>query len=150
MTSRAQPLPQGSEQAHVMRHGFISRRRAFSRPTLYTPSSTTRTPPARQPTCESSAGIYQLMSERNGKEPVPLDPTLDFFAGTVAGVAALLVGHPFDTVKVRFQNPATASKYQSTFHAFATIAREERVLGLYKGVTSPLVRPFHTPPRMRN
>ncbi|KAA1470274.1 mitochondrial carrier [Dentipellis sp. KUC8613] len=78
------------------------------------------------------------MSERNGKEPVPLDPTLDFFAGTVAGVAALLVGHPFDTVKVRFQNPATASKYRSTFHAFATIAREERVLGLYKGVTSPL------------
>ncbi|KAH7920911.1 carnitine/acyl carnitine carrier [Leucogyrophana mollusca] len=70
---------------------------------------------------------------------VDLNPTIDFIAGTVAGIAGLLVSHPFDTVKVRFQNPDTSAKYRSTFHALVTIAREERFRGLYKGVTSPLV-----------
>ncbi|KAF8840379.1 hypothetical protein BDN67DRAFT_646140 [Paxillus ammoniavirescens] len=94
---------------------------------------------------------------------VDLDPTVDFIAGTAAGthfgvasiavspfhfgrnsdvitlgVVGLLVAHPFDTVKVRFQNPAIYSKYNSTFNAFSTIVREERFQGLYKGVVSPL------------
>ncbi|KAF9224115.1 mitochondrial carrier [Gyrodon lividus] len=69
---------------------------------------------------------------------VDLDPTVDFAAGTAAGVVGLLVAHPFDTVKVRFQNPAIYSKYRSTFNAFTTIVREERFMGLYKGVVSPL------------
>ena len=43
-------------------------------------------------------------------------------------------------MKVRFQSPAIASKYTSTFQAIDTIIREERFIGLYKGVTSPLVR----------
>lgn len=75
-------------------------------------------------------------------------------------MASLVVGFPFDTgarfifpswrsvlmpcnlpaVKVRFQSPAIAGKYHTTFGAIATIVREERVLGLYKGITSPLVR----------
>ncbi|THH16686.1 hypothetical protein EW146_g3997 [Bondarzewia mesenterica] len=86
---------------------------------------------------------------------VELDPTLDFFAGTVAGMAALSQGrrraaesnpasntHP---VKVRFQNPSIYLKYRSTFHALSTIVREERFLGLYKGITAPLVRPIPSP-----
>jgi hypothetical protein len=43
------------------------------------------------------------------------------------------------TVKVRFQSPAVAGKYRSTFHAITTIMQEERFIGLYKGITSPLV-----------
>lgn len=73
-----------------------------------------------------------------GEGQVELNPTIDFVAGTVAGVASLIVGFPFDTVKVRFQSPAIASKYTSTFQAIATIIREERFIGLYKGITSPL------------
>ncbi|KIM39611.1 hypothetical protein M413DRAFT_193953 [Hebeloma cylindrosporum] len=76
------------------------------------------------------------MSSNDGA--VELNPTVDFIAGTVAGVASLVVGFPFDTVKVRFQSPAIAGKYHSTFHAIATIIREERFVGLYKGITSPL------------
>ncbi|OBZ73825.1 Mitochondrial basic amino acids transporter [Grifola frondosa] len=68
-----------------------------------------------------------------------LDPTLDFFAGTVAGMAALTVGFPFDTVKVRFQDPVIATKYRSTFNAFFKIMREERVRGLYRGIAAPLM-----------
>jgi len=77
----------------------------------------------------------------------------------VKGIASLVVGFPFDTgmfifrlltlfaefpgfciqVKVKFQSPAIAGKYHSTFHAITTIIREERFIGLYKGITSPLV-----------
>ncbi len=36
-------------------------------------------------------------------------------------------------------------KYRSTMHALGTIVKEERFIGLYKGITSPLVcRPCHT------
>ncbi|KAJ8515679.1 hypothetical protein ONZ45_g6917 [Pleurotus djamor] len=70
--------------------------------------------------------------------PQELDPTVDFIAGTVAGAAGLVVGFPFDTVKVRFQSPQIAGRYRSTIHAFGTIIREEKFFGLYKGVTSPL------------
>jgi len=69
---------------------------------------------------------------------VALNPTIDFIAGTAAGVAGLVVGFPFDTVKVRFQNPAVASKYHSTIHAITSIVREERFVGLYKGIMAPL------------
>jgi hypothetical protein len=42
-------------------------------------------------------------------------------------------------VKVRFQNPEIAGKYSSTFHAITTIIKEERFIGLFKGINSPLV-----------
>ncbi|PBK60609.1 mitochondrial carrier, partial [Armillaria solidipes] len=67
-----------------------------------------------------------------------LNPLLDFFAGTISGIAGLVVGYPFDTVKVRFQNPEMTGKYRSTMHALATIIKEERFIGMYKGITSPL------------
>jgi len=84
-------------------------------------------------------------------------------------MAGLIVGFPFDTsecniqswgnylrlkwlctlftilpciAKVRFQDPTMAGRYHSTLHAIATIIREERFIGLYKGITSPLVRPL--------
>ncbi|KAI0693388.1 mitochondrial carrier [Cerioporus squamosus] len=81
------------------------------------------------------------MSESKQTRGTEISPALDFFAGTMAGMAAVVVGYPFDTVKVRFQNPQTASRYRSATHAFFTIVREERIRGLYRGITAPLVRP---------
>ncbi|KAG2359210.1 mitochondrial carrier domain-containing protein [Suillus spraguei] len=89
---------------------------------------------------------------------VDLNPTTDFIAGTTAGrkfavvnlnghrfndlsfpgIVGLLIAHPFDTVKVRLQNPDLSSRYHSVSHAFATIIKEERFSGLYKGIASPL------------
>ncbi|KAM0752086.1 carnitine/acyl carnitine carrier [Meredithblackwellia eburnea MCA 4105] len=78
------------------------------------------------------------MSDSSGEKPI--DPKLDFFAGTVAGVASLLCGHPFDTVKVRLQCQETgAPAYRNAWHAFLSIIKEEKVSGLYKGVTSPML-----------
>ncbi|GAA6008502.1 uncharacterized protein JCM10292_006945 [Rhodotorula paludigena] len=79
----------------------------------------------------------------------PVSPALDFAAGTVAGIASLFTGHPFDTVKVRLQTqprPARAVQanaatekpaelyYRNAGHAFARVVREEGMAGLYKGV----------------
>ncbi|CDZ98022.1 Mitochondrial carrier protein [Phaffia rhodozyma] len=66
-------------------------------------------------------------------------PVLDFFAGTAGGVAGVVVGHPFDTVKVRFQNPAFSGQYTSTFAALRLIAKKEKFRGLYRGVVSPII-----------
>ncbi|XP_044929603.1 mitochondrial basic amino acids transporter isoform X1 [Mustela lutreola] len=65
---------------------------------------------------------------------------LDFLAGCAGGVAGVLVGHPFDTVKVRLQvqNPEKP-QYRGTLHCFQSIIKQESVLGLYKGLGSPLM-----------
>ena len=128
-------------------------------------------------------------------EPPPPSALVDFIAGTAAGVASLLAGHPFDTIKTRLQaqshshSPSSPSPspspspsasasasssrladtrpllpkhalahahtikpvssralthastpiYRNATHAFHVIVRQERFIGLYKGVTSPLL-----------
>jgi len=64
----------------------------------------------------------------------------DFIAGTVAGIAKTLVGHPFNTVKVRLQTqPTNPPKYNGGLDCFRKTLAEEGVKGLYKGMSSPLV-----------
>ncbi|PRW60530.1 mitochondrial carrier [Chlorella sorokiniana] len=63
----------------------------------------------------------------------------DSFAGTVGGIAVTMVGHPFDTVKVRLQTqPTTNPIYSGAIDCFRKTLQWEGVPGLYKGVTSPL------------
>ncbi|XP_008152994.1 mitochondrial basic amino acids transporter isoform X2 [Eptesicus fuscus] len=65
---------------------------------------------------------------------------LDFLAGCAGGVAGVLVGHPFDTVKVRLQVQSLEKpQYRGTVHCFQSIIKQESVLGLYKGMGSPLM-----------
>ncbi|CAE6513438.1 unnamed protein product [Rhizoctonia solani] len=68
-----------------------------------------------------------------------IGPITDFVAGTVGGMVGLAVGFPFDTIKVRLQHPETTSRYRNSMTALATIIREERVAGLFKGISSPMV-----------
>ncbi|KAK5168902.1 carnitine transporter [Saxophila tyrrhenica] len=63
----------------------------------------------------------------------------DFVAGGVGGVCAVVVGHPFDLVKVRLQT-AEKGVYNGAFDVVRkTVAREGMVRGLYAGVSAPLV-----------
>lgn len=63
----------------------------------------------------------------------------DFVAGGVGGVFAVVVGHPFDLVKVRLQT-SEAGVYKGAIDCVTkTIAREGAVRGLYAGVSAPLV-----------
>ncbi|XP_054710512.1 mitochondrial basic amino acids transporter-like [Uloborus diversus] len=64
---------------------------------------------------------------------------VDFFAGCLGGCAGVLVGHPFDTVKVRLQTQDCNNKiYRGTFHCISTIIKQESYQGLYKGMSSPM------------
>ncbi|KAI9468911.1 MAG: mitochondrial carrier domain-containing protein [Benjaminiella poitrasii] len=66
--------------------------------------------------------------------------TLDsFLSGLVGGLAGLAVGHPFDTVKVRLQSRELASRYKGTWNCFVTTVKQEKFIGLYKGMASPAV-----------
>ncbi|KAJ0413660.1 mitochondrial carrier domain-containing protein [Aspergillus carlsbadensis] len=62
-----------------------------------------------------------------------------FAAGGVGGVCAVVVGHPFDLVKVRLQT-AEKGVYSGAIDVVKrTIAREGLMRGLYAGVSAPLV-----------
>ncbi|KAL8663126.1 MAG: hypothetical protein Q9202_004163 [Teloschistes flavicans] len=62
-----------------------------------------------------------------------------FAAGGVGGICAVVVGHPFDLVKVRLQT-AEKGVYTGAIDVVRrTVAREGLVRGLYAGVSAPLV-----------
>lgn len=57
----------------------------------------------------------------------------------MTGCAGLLVGHPFDTVKIHlqtqdFRNP----QYRGVYHCLKSIIVKDTVRGLYRGLSSPL------------
>jgi solute carrier family 25 carnitine/acylcarnitine transporter 20/29 len=65
---------------------------------------------------------------------------VDIFAGTIAGINVTIVGHPFDTLKVRLQTqPTDKPIYNGLVDCFKKTIKWEGVQGLYKGVQSPIV-----------
>jgi hypothetical protein len=70
---------------------------------------------------------------------------LDLAAGTAAGTAQLLVGHPFDTIKVKLQSQALSNaqvagsaQYRGPLDAARTTVTKEGLRGLYRGMAAPL------------
>lgn len=56
-------------------------------------------------------------------------------SGTVGGIAVCLVGHPFDTLKVRLQTqPVDRPVYKGLSDCFFKTLKWEGIGGLYKGV----------------
>lgn len=55
------------------------------------------------------------------------------------GCAGVLVGHPFDTIKVHIQTQDHRNPlYKGTLDCFKKIIKKESVGGLYRGMTSPM------------
>eukprot|EP00475_Leptophrys_vorax_P026188 TRINITY_DN3679_c0_g1_i4.p1 TRINITY_DN3679_c0_g1~~TRINITY_DN3679_c0_g1_i4.p1 ORF type:complete len:281 (-),score=79.48 TRINITY_DN3679_c0_g1_i4:809-1651(-) len=69
-------------------------------------------------------------------KPKEISAIHDFLAGTVAGVILTLVGHPFDTVKVRLQ---TSTVFFSGIDCAMRTVRLEGPKALYRGMSGPLV-----------
>ena len=64
---------------------------------------------------------------------------LDYFAGCVGGGAGIVVGYPLDTVKVHMQTQDYKNpKYKGSWHCFRTLLANESVVGLYRGISSPM------------
>lgn len=67
----------------------------------------------------------------------------DLTAGTVGGAAQLVVGHPFDTIKVKLQSQPTPPPGKPPLYAGAVDAVRQTLAaegprGLYKGMGAPL------------
>jgi len=64
----------------------------------------------------------------------------DITAGTFGGISICLVGHPFDTVKVRLQTQQSSNRlYAGVFDCVKKTYQWEGLGGFYKGVGSPIV-----------
>ncbi|OEL26752.1 Mitochondrial carnitine/acylcarnitine carrier-like protein [Dichanthelium oligosanthes] len=71
------------------------------------------------------------------------DVAKDLTAGTVGGAAQLVVGHPFDTIKVKLQSqptppPGQPPRYAGAADAVRQTLAAEGPRGLYKGMGAPL------------
>jgi len=63
----------------------------------------------------------------------------DFLAGCVGGVAQIVAGHPFDTLKVRLQTQEPGqTRFKGPIDCLLKTVREEGVKGLYKGMAPPI------------
>ncbi|RKO84563.1 mitochondrial carrier domain-containing protein, partial [Blyttiomyces helicus] len=72
-----------------------------------------------------------------GDKPEPqMDNAKSVISGGFAGIASVLVGHPFDTLKVRLQ---TSNEYKGIADCFKQTIKRDGPLGLYKGMMSPLI-----------
>ncbi|CAK7231855.1 carrier protein ymc1 [Sporothrix eucalyptigena] len=72
----------------------------------------------------------------DAKEGSGLQTAKDLFSGAVGGVAQVLIGQPFDIVKVRLQ---TSSAYPNALSAATAIWKSEGPLAFYKGTLTPLL-----------
>ncbi|CEO95967.1 Mitochondrial carrier protein [Plasmodiophora brassicae] len=65
---------------------------------------------------------------------------VDIAAGSAGGLLAALVGHPFDTIKVRLQTqPTNPPLYTGFLDCVRQTASGEGLLGFYKGLQSPVI-----------
>lgn len=62
----------------------------------------------------------------------------DFAAGSVSGVAGMLIEYPFDTVKVLLQTYG-GTTYSGYADCIAKVFRQDGVAGFYRGVTARLI-----------
>ncbi|PNP44590.1 hypothetical protein TGAMA5MH_03720 [Trichoderma gamsii] len=65
-----------------------------------------------------------------------LQTAKDLFSGAVGGIAQVLIGQPFDIVKVRLQ---TSTQYAGALEAATSIYKHEGALAFYKGTLTPLI-----------
>ncbi|PVV03896.1 hypothetical protein BB560_001603 [Smittium megazygosporum] len=74
-------------------------------------------------------------------QPKPKVPFFvrEFVSGTVGGWALVVVGHPFDTIKVRIQTQPSPPIYKNAIDCLQKTVSKEGFSGLYKGAASPLL-----------
>lgn len=91
-------------------------------------------------TTTSAANGYVEMAELNSlpKAPLLTQGHKDVLAGTVGGIAQVLVGQPLDILKVRLQTSPVGT-YTGMVDCASRIIRNEGPLAFYKGTLTPLL-----------
>lgn len=89
----------------------------------------------------------QLDSNSNTNTPSKYDKILavvyprirSFISGTCSGIAKCIVGHPFDTIKVRMQTEGFHGRFGGSFHTLSKTISEEGIFAIYKGASLPMI-----------
>ena len=90
-------------------------------------------------TSPSSPSSSSSSSASASSSPSPPSQLRNLVSGGVGGICAVLVGHPFDLVKVRMQTAERGTYKSAADVVRKTVAREGMARGLYAGVSAPLV-----------
>ena len=69
-----------------------------------------------------------------------MNQTLSVLTGATAGATESFVVVPFELVKIRLQDKASAGKYNGMLDVVTKIVRQEGVLAMYNGLESTLWR----------
>lgn len=101
------------------------------------------TPEALPPESQAALGSQRTFNApsrsnvENSTTPVGTSPVTGFVAGILSGVTKLVIGHPFDTLKVRLQ--VSGERFNnSVINCLRSTVRKEGLRGLYKGGSPPL------------
>jgi hypothetical protein len=73
------------------------------------------------------------------KKEGDVNPLFSLILGGIASMTAGAITHPIDTCKIRIQN-SDGKNYQNMFQTMVKIIKEERIVGLYKGLSAALLR----------
>jgi len=87
-------------------------------------------------------GTHPSSSSERGDSETP-QKSLTFIKGSMSGLASgitkLVVGHPFDTIKVRMQIEGGNGRFNGLIDCVLQTAKKEGIRGFYKGATPPLI-----------
>lgn len=90
----------------------------------------------RANTMDSTASEVGAKVDITLKKNKELSSFANFLAGGFGGMCLVIVGHPLDLIKVKMQ---TGGHYKGVVDATAQVVRKEGALGLYRGVSAPLL-----------
>lgn len=62
---------------------------------------------------------------------------IDFVSGSISGTTGLVLVYPLEVVKTRMQ--INVKEYKNISSSFFKILREEKVFGLYKGLSATII-----------
>lgn len=82
--------------------------------------------------------VLKALGTQNETTPTPPPKYVGFVAGMFSGVMKNVVGHPFDTIKVRLQT-APEGRFKGPVDCCWQTVKKEGVNGFYKGFTPPLI-----------
>lgn len=86
---------------------------------------------------EQVSNASKMSKNKDTKTPVGTSPVTGFVAGILSGATKLVIGHPFDTLKVRLQ--VSGERFNnSVVNCLKSTVRKEGLRGLYKGGSPPL------------
>ena len=82
--------------------------------------------------------LCRQMTSSNDERIGSKEQFIGFLSGIASGVTKLLVGHPFDTLKIRMQTEGIHGRFTGSWDCLKKTLGKEGFFAMYKGATPPL------------